>query len=191
MQLFRPLLHGDFFSGDDQAELRRIVVFHARSGMEPLSHAKRLYSSRYLSPLMMFCLVHLGDAVISYSPQDPPARETLRFCLQTLQQTRAGFALCGPLQCLLTQRAEGCGISIPEDLRELAESFDHYAMDDILDACTRLTYAEPLDQIMRHIHPAIAKEWNGEWEAQIIARKRGRIESVGERYLHIDNILNE
>lgn len=154
--------------------MRRIVMFHARSGLEPLSHAKRLYTSRFLMPLMAFCLLHLGDAIISYSPQDPPARETVKFCFQTLQQARAGFPLCGPLQLLFRQRAEECGVQIPEQLGELMESFSSYTMDDILDACTRLTYVEPLDQVIGHIDPAIAKDWSGEWQKQVIDRKKGR-----------------
>jgi len=121
-----------------------------------------------------FCLLHLSDAIISYSPQDPPARETVKFCLQTLQEARAGFGLCGPLQLLFRQRAEEYGVRIPEQLGELTESFSYYAMDDILDACTRLTYAEPLDQIMHYIDPAIAKDWSVEWEKQIIGRKKDR-----------------
>lgn len=188
MQLFRPLLHGRFFCEDDQDELRRILLFHARSGIEPLQHAKRLYSARYFLPLMAFCLVHLGDAIISYSPQGTPAPETLDFCLQALQQARAGFALCGPLQFLFRQRAEECGVLIPEELEELAASFNHYEMDDILDACTRLTYAEPLEQIMRHIDPRIVEDWNQEWEQQVIRRKD--MQSNGGKYLQIDSILN-
>jgi len=81
-------------------------------------------------------------------------------------------------------------VRMPEELGELTESFNYYAVDDILGACTRLTYAEPLDQIMRHIDPAIVTDWNGEWEAQVIGRKRDRTESVGWRYLQIDSILN-
>lgn len=137
---------------------------------------------------MAFCLVHLGEAIISYSPQGTPAPETLNFCLQALQQARAGFALCGPLQFLFRQRAEECGVRMPEELGELATSFDHYEMDDILDACTRLTYAEPLEQIMRHIDPAIAEEWNQEWEQQVIGRKN--LQSTGGKYLQIGSILN-
>ena len=185
VQLFRPLVHGSFFPDDGQAELRRIVVFHARSGVEPLGHAQRLYSARYFLPVVSFCLVHLCDALISYSPQEPPVSETLGFCLQALQQNHAGFALCGPLQSLFIQRAEECGIRIPKHLEKLVDAIDGCSIDDVLDACTRLSYMEPLDQIIRYIDPAIAKEWNGEWEIQIIGRKRG------PEQLQIGNILND
>ena len=190
IQLFSPLLHGNFFINDDRAELCRILVFHARSGLEPLSHAKRLYSARFSLPLMSFCLIHLCDALITYSPTEPAAADTVMFCLQTLQQTRAGFALCGPLQLLFSQTATKCGVQNSQDLEMLTASFNHYNVDDILDACTRLSYREPLDHIIRCIDPNIAGEWNAEWEAQIICRQVDRTQSSDGRYLQIDNILN-
>lgn len=185
VQLFRPIIHGNLFAENDQAELRRIVVFHARSGVEPLGHAQRLYSARYFLPLVSFCLVHLCDALLSYSTQEPPAAETMAFCLQALQQNRAGFALCGPLQSLFIQRAKEYGVRTPKHLDKLVDTIDDYAVDDILDACTRLSYVEPFDQIMRYIDPAIAQEWNKEWEIQIIGRKGNR------EHLQIGNLLNE
>ena len=185
VQLFRPLVHGDLFNDRDQAELRRIIIFHARSGVEPLDHAQRLYSARYSMPVMSFCLVHLCDALLSFSPTEPPASETIAFCLHVLQETRAGSALCGPLQNLFSRRAEECGVQIPEELEKLADSLNAFPVDDILDACTQLSYTEPVEQILRYIDPAIAKEWNEEWEIQIIGRKRSR------EHLQIENILND
>ena len=170
---------------EDRAELRRIIIFHARSGIEPLQFAQRLYTARYCLPLMSFCLVQLCDALLSYSPQAPPASETIEFCLRALQQTNAGSALCGPLQALFVQRVAECGIPIPKDLEELVDSVDEYTVDDILDCCTRLSYTEPLDQIVRYIDPVVSKDWNEEWETQIVGHKRG------PEQLQIDNILND
>ena len=185
VQLFRPLLHGDFFNDDDQSELRRILLFHARSGIELLSHAQRLYSARYWMPLASFCLVQLCDALLSFSSEEPPALDTVTFCLRLLQQTHAGSALCGPLQSLFSQRARECGVSVPLELQQPMGSFSEYAVDDILDACTRLSYEEPLDQIVRYMDPQISEEWKREWEMQILKHRGGR------EQLQIDSILNE
>ena len=72
-------------------------------------------------------------------------------------------------------------------------SFEHYVMDDILDACTRLSYTQPLDQILFRIDPEIAKEWAGEWQRQVVAgngqARRGS--SSSGRYMQIGNLLNE
>ncbi len=72
-------------------------------------------------------------------------------------------------------------------------SFDHYVMDDILDACTRLSYTQPIDQILLRIDPEIAKDWAGEWQRQVVAaigRDRRGSSSSG-RYMQIGNLLND
>lgn len=192
MQHVNPLLHCGLFSLDDHAELVRIVVFHARSSVELLAHAKRLYSARFSMPLLSFCLVHVCDGLVRFSPQEPPASDTVEFCLEVLQQTSAGFALCGPLQSLFCQTVEECGVHLSDEMRALMGSFDHYVMDDILDACTRLSYTQPLDQILPHIDPETAKEWAGEWQRQVVgANGQGRRGSSSSgRYMQIGNLLN-
>ena len=72
-------------------------------------------------------------------------------------------------------------------------SFDHYGIDDILDACTRLSYTQPLDQILLCIDPNIARDWAGEWQRQVVAAlgQSRRGSSSGGRYLQIGNLLND
>ena len=192
VQHFNPLLHCGFFSDGDLAELRQIVIFHARSGLEPLEHSRRLYSARFSMPLMSFCLVYLCDVLVRHSPLAPPAAEVTKFCLEVLHQTRPGFALCGPLQSLFHQTALEYGVQLPPQMRGTIDSFNHYIVDDILDASTRLSYSQPLDQILHRIDSEIAEHWSGEWERQIKSRKgKVRRQSSSGRYLQVANILND
>ena len=192
VHLFSPLLQDGFFSGTDQDELRRIVVFHARSGIEPLDHSRRLYTSRFSMPILSFCLLHLCDVLVRHSPQDPPASTVIKLCLEILNQTRPGFAICGPLQSLFHQTTVDCGLQVPPEVDAIVDSFNHYLIDDILDACTRLTYSMPMDQIVRQIDPDLAQDWAGEWQKRVISRgdklRRG---STSGRYLQVANILND
>ena len=72
-------------------------------------------------------------------------------------------------------------------------SFDHYVMDDILDACTRLTYTQPLDRILPQVDPEIAKEWPGEWQRQVVAAngQARRGSAASGKYMQIGNLLND
>lgn len=191
VQHFSPLLHCGFFTGNDQEELRHIIVFHARSGFEIFEHSRRLYSSRFAMPLLSFCLINLCDALVRLSPNAPQAPEVVSFCLEILQQTRAGFPLCKPLQWLFLQTVEECGVHPPPELSDIIDSFSHVVLDDVLDACTRLAYTQPLDQILPHLDPAIAGDFNREWDKQVVNRpKPHRKESSSGRYLQIGNLLN-
>ncbi len=168
-----------------------MIIHHARSGMSILEHARRLYSSRYHMPLLTFCTLHLGDALIRHSPKEPPAPLVVQVCLSIIEETRVGFALCGPLQELLRRTAIECGVNLPDNIDTLMGP-SGYAVDQMLDACTRLSYTQPLDQVLRHIIPAVADDWSSEWRRIIVAPGVGpRRQSSSGRYLQIDSLLNE
>ncbi|KAL8771050.1 MAG: hypothetical protein Q9209_003469 [Squamulea sp. 1 TL-2023] len=152
------------FDGTNLQELRRLIVQHAQKGAEVLEHYRRLYSTRYLMPLLSFCIVHLGDALIRYSPEDPPASSTVEFSLGLLQQASIGFPICGPLQELYRRTAIECGTKLPANVDEIASPLGSYGVDDILDACTRLDYKQPVDQSVRHIDENIAADWASKWQ---------------------------
>lgn len=170
--------------------LRRLVVFHAQAGIDILEHSNRLYSSRFQLPLMSFCILHLSDALVRHSPSDPPASEMVQFCLQTLKQSRTGFAICGPLQELFCQTAIQCKVALPANLDDLMQPHQDFGVDDILDACTRLEYTQPLDQVLRRIDPSVAEDWPYYWQRLIIAPEgQSRRPSTSDRF-SIHSLLN-
>ena len=164
VQHLTPLLQSGYFEGTNLDELRRMVVEHAQKGVEVLERYRHLYSTRYLMPLLSFCIIHLGDALVRYSPDDPPASRTVEFSLGLLQQASVGFPICGPLQDLYIRTAIDCGAKLPPNVEELAGPLGSYGMDDILDACTRLDYKQPVDQSVRHIDDNLAAEWPSKWQ---------------------------
>ncbi|CAD6578405.1 MAG: hypothetical protein ASARMPRED_008709 [Alectoria sarmentosa] len=147
------------------------VIANVDVADQPLPHILYLHVQyhtalvQHVSPLLHCGLFSTDD----YAELEPPASDTVEFCLEVLQQTSARFALCGPLQSLFCQTAEECGIQLSDEMRAVMGSFDHYVMDDILDACTRLSYTQPLNQILVHIDPEIANDWPGEWQKQVVA----------------------
>jgi len=163
LQHLNPLVESGHFTGVDLVEMRRLASWHAMSGIEILVASRKIYSSRFALPIISFCAVHLCDGFMKHSRDSPLAPEAIKHILLILQQTRAGFSLCGPLQELLRQRAEEFGVRLPAGIEELVDSFNHYGIDDILDACTCLSYAQPFDQILDHIDQNVAIEWRDAW----------------------------
>lgn len=171
--------------------LRHLVISHARSGLDIIEHSKRLYSSRYQLPMMGFCTLHLGDALIRHSPNEPAASKVVSFCMDVLQQARAGFTIYGPLQELFRRAAVEYGVNLPGDIDELMEPRQIYDTDDILDACTRLSYTQPLDQILDNIDRSVASEWESQLD-QLINVPNEEVEraSTRDRYMQIKSLLN-
>ena len=151
-----------------------MIIQHARIGLDLLFHSVQLYTSRYHMPITTFCVIHLGDTMVRYSSEEEmESRDTaIRLCLETLQKTRTGFGLCGPLQQMFRLTVRKHGIVLPNDIVSKMGSPGRYGVDDILDACTRLDYSQPIDQILGYLHPKISENWQVEWWKQIDEPKR-------------------
>lgn len=194
VQHLSPLLHTPYFATADQESLRALVVFHAQSGMEMLEHCRRLYSSRYLSPLVTMCTLHISDAVIRHTPQPQNskfARDTISFCFESLQEAGAGFKICGALQELFRRTVVGTSLSLPDNLEDLMEPPQNFGVNEILGACTRLEYTQPLSQVLNHIDPSIGSDWLRYWQSLIMAPEGQFTKPTPtERYLQIPSLLN-
>lgn len=193
LQHLIPLYHSKYFSSADSNELRRMATYHARCGLELLEHSRRLYTTRYQTPLLSFCILHLGDFLIRHSPADPPATDVVVFCLEMLSKTSAGFAICGPLSALFRGTAKECGIPLPKDLDDRVGEPREYTIDDILDACTRLTYVQPIEQILRHMDRSVVDDWATEWQKQVVnpSEQHQRQDSFGRNYMAIESLLTD
>ena len=111
--------------------------------------------------------------------------KAIRVCLETLQQTRSGFGLCGPLQQMFRLTVQTNNISLPENVVSGMGSLNRYGVDDILDACTRLDYSQPIELITGYLHPQIADTWHEEWRKQIDGPRR-----ASNARLEITSLLN-
>ncbi|KAL9116521.1 MAG: hypothetical protein Q9187_006954, partial [Circinaria calcarea] len=188
-QLFTPLLKCNYFSAEHREEIRIMVLSHAEEALGLLEHSGRLYSHRQNLPLTIFCTLHLGDTLIRYSRRETLQVEKIIYVLSMLQEARPGFPVCGPLQQMFRATAEAYGIKLPSDIDDHVGVMSRYGLDDLLDACTRLEYAQPTEQIVGYISPDIAKKWPEEWEKQIDMPRRQQ-QDPSARYLEINSLLN-
>ena len=101
--------------------------------------------------------------------------------------------MCGPLSSLFRRTSNELGVELPADIDERIGKSVEYSLDDILDACTRLSYRQPTEQALRHMDSSIAADWATEWEKQIVEPKlkHSRRESSSGRYLQIGSLLND
>ena len=185
VQHLMPIAQSGFFQDDDLDTLLDLIASHAWKGLDLLQMAQSIYTSRFSLPLISFCTIFLGDALIVKSshlnngPADRSSSEAIKTCLELLQQTRHGFALCGPLQKLLCNRAEEYDVAIPDDVKEMPGSFGQYGVDNFLDACCGLSFNLPLNRLLPQIDPRIARDWPAAW--------RG---SQTEKVVNIASLLN-
>ncbi|MCJ1284530.1 hypothetical protein MMC26_003863 [Xylographa opegraphella] len=189
VQLLAPLAACGYFHEEEDRHIRNTITNHARTGLNLASHGNRLYSSRYGMPIIVFCVLHMADALFQYSSDHSLGHNVLAFCLDALQQNGAGFPICGPLQQLFRQNAMAQGIVLGQDVEAKLGDNDRYGVDEVLDACTRLEYSQPVDQIKRYIDRNIGVDWEAEWNKQMEQQKPER-QSTTDRAMQITSLLN-
>lgn len=201
--LFRPLLHLKALPEATMNHIRTLTVEYAWQGFELQRRYRRLYTCRYQDSLQNFSLLHFSDALFRFAPSEVDGKEIVRFCLEVLKEAadgRGGFAVCGPMQEMLRRCAVECEVPMPENLGELMGQ-EHYGPDQLLDACTRLSYTQPIDQIVSNLDEEVAQTFAEEWrkfvegpgddESQSSEATRISEKSAGEKIMKIGSLLNE
>ncbi|KAF4628811.1 hypothetical protein G7Y89_g9344 [Cudoniella acicularis] len=206
IQLLRPLLD---FEGFPTALVEEVIWNHAQQGLYLLDeHYKTQYTCRYQPVLQMFSLLHLTDVVARFFPggreggsKDGP--EAIYFAMESLMQSRTGLPVAGPLQEMLRRTANECSIRLPRNLSEIMSPpkppKQMYCIDDLIDACTRPMYCQPVDRIHARYLPSFSADWVSEGPSfgfleLISGISRSRIPSAEERgaqsLMQIHNLLN-
>lgn len=126
--------------------------------MDLMLQYQRMYTAVYQSPLQLFVVVHICDALVRLDGGNESTSEVTRFCLETLQDARISYALAGPLQRMFCLALEEYGVPLSDDMKQLAESFSQYGPEEMLEACTRITYRQPSSQL--HLTSEIAREFS-------------------------------
>lgn len=174
-------------------------------------HYRTQYTCRYQPVLQMFAVLHISDMMARFFPTAAEGVEgsrkdgaqTIQFGLECLMQSHAGFPVAGMMQEMLRRTAIECSVRLPRNLPELM-AYSHstkqtYQMDDLMDACTRPTYVQPVAEIHKMYASSFILDWIsagprfGFREPDPGAR-RLRIPSAEERgalsLMQIRNLLN-
>ncbi len=164
---------------DSYEYLRDRIIEHAHQGLDLLKQYRLNFTSHFQSPLQLFCNVHVCDAFVKYGRHDLNSADTIRFCLESLQQAKVGYPIAGPLQKMFCLSMAEYDVPVPDDLVELVGHTSEYDPEDFLDACTRTTYKQPISQIIPNLHYDLGDEFVR--DCQEAARKNS---------MKIDSLLN-
>ncbi|KAI9824068.1 MAG: hypothetical protein M1832_002136 [Thelocarpon impressellum] len=160
VSLFRPLVGLGHFSRGGNADPEAFALQSAQDGLRLLEQYRAQYTCRYQPQLQILCLLHICDFLVRFGGPGQ-AQSAAVFCLESLRESRAGFAVCGPLQEMFRRTLVECGIALTNELGDLAGA-DTFCLDEMMDACTRLSYTQPIEQVRRRLAPTLAEEWEKE-----------------------------
>ena len=183
--------------------LRGLTLEYAWQGLELHRKYRRLFTCRYQPSLQNFSLLHSGGALLRFALSEIDGKEIVQYCLEALKESadgRGGFAVCGPLQEMFRRCAVECGAPMPDNLHDLM-GHEQYGPDKLVDACTRLSYTQPIDQIVSNIDEEVARTFAEEWtkfvegpeDQESVSSEGTRLseKSASEKYMKIGSLLNE
>lgn len=124
-------------------------------GLDLLQLYRLHFTYQFQSPLQLFSTVHICDTSIRFNRESPSTADstadTVRFCLESLQEAKFGYAIAGPLQQMFCISMAEYQVPIPDDLVEDIRASSECEPEHLLDACTRPTYKQPLKQILPNL----------------------------------------
>ena len=194
-----PVLHAldrDLPAGNPLVEeFRERLLENAREGIKlPETSLKPRLDlpkpvCRYFTPLATFCSLHICDAVARWSLDDTQRNGAALLCCKILNYNRVGFKICGPLMQMFRTTIDDYGMDdIADELEELYGTRNQHSVDEILDACTRLSYTIPVGQITRWLDPSFQAQWTDEWKREMGGSQRHQ--STASHTVRLEDIMN-
>jgi hypothetical protein len=169
--LLQPLLYLDHFYQESYEQLQNLVIRHAKRGFYLLDRYSRLYTNHYLSPLHLFCLVHICDTVVRYDDSDEARRtEYIHYCFTSLEQAKVGYPLAGPLQKMFRTALSDYKVSVSDELEGIIGASARLGPEELLEACTRESYVQPVLQIVPNMETRLGQDFMDGYHQQYESR---------------------
>lgn len=195
MNLFKPLLYLEGTQDSTHDAIQRLLVKHAEEGLSLLIHYCQAYGAIYLHPILLFCLVHICDAIITHDRASLSTSQTIRFCIETLEEAKTGYPLARSLQQMFVTAVADCNLQLPPDLQGFIAESSMYQLDELLNAVTRPTYQAPISLLLPNLRPGLAQDFMDEWQqasATMDGDSRSEVESTQpQRSMQISSLLND
>ena len=104
--------------------------------------------------------MHLCDAIIRFDATDNVSRtECIEFCLISLEQAKLGYTVAGPLQKMFHAALSDYDISISREMERHIGSSVRIGPEELLEACTRASYRQPIAQLLPNMAPRLGQEF--------------------------------
>lgn len=187
VNLLQPLLQ---LGSSDKASLDQIwsvLVQHARTGVDLLYRYQITYSDHFVTPLQLFCLVHLCDALVRYDRRSEATEQAMHFCLRALEEAKTGYPVAGPLQKMFRVALTEYQISVSRELERVMNSTLRLGTEELIKVCTRPTYRLPFSQLLPNTKKDLSQQFVVEWQR---FEDRQRMPKERQTCMDIGAVLN-
>lgn len=206
VQLLQPTLALDGFPTH---LVEDIIWTHAQQGLAFLGNQYRAqFPLRCQSVLQMYSLIHFVDVIARHFPggiegysTDGP--QAIKLGIDILEESIHSAPVALIMQEMLRRTARSCSIRLSNIESQVdgtkPGSTKRYVLDDIIRACTRPTFNQPLREIARRYTPTFASDWLAHRDTKSSSQLPWRDgdsntpdgpEAGSHGFMHIRNLLN-
>lgn len=152
------MLHLDNTSGESERTLVAVIVEHAQLAFDCLLRYYETYNS-HQSPIQLFCMVHVCDALIKYNSAHDAKAEVVDFALRSLEEAQVEYPIANILRDIFRQFVAECHLTLPLRLRRKLDETSPYHPHDIRNALTRSTYQQPIAQMVLVMDASLGRDF--------------------------------
>lgn len=114
----------------------------------------------------MFCVLHLTDVVARFFPGGIEGRyksgpEVIKIASEVLEDSLLGFPVAGLFKEMIERTAKACTIRITLGQPDVEYRYARkvYQLQNFLDAFTRPTYIQPVEEVRGRFLSSLSAEW--------------------------------
>ena len=170
IHLLQPLLHlhSDSVQRESLTLIRSLLVHHARAGLQLLAQYRNTYTSSYISPLQLLCLLHICDVLIRYDDSGESTSRIIHFCFTSLQDAKNSYAIAGPFQKMFRDALAEYNQPVPDELERMIGASAALTPEALLESCTRVTFKQPMFEFLPNMYEdageGFARIWRQDYE---------------------------
>ncbi|KAL8718909.1 MAG: hypothetical protein Q9225_004012 [Loekoesia sp. 1 TL-2023] len=159
LQTLQPMLHTEHTDQTSRDVLTRAIVQHAQLAFNILVHYCEIYTYHHQSPVQLFCIVHVCDALVRYNSYHSAIPEVIEFALQSLEEASNGYPIARILRDSFRQAAYERHLSLPANIERRLDQKSPYLPHDVQNAFTRSTYQQPIDQLLPVLDASLGRDF--------------------------------
>ncbi|KAL8941360.1 MAG: hypothetical protein Q9216_002299 [Gyalolechia sp. 2 TL-2023] len=188
----QPMLYTKNIDQTSENYLTRAIVRHAQIAFKILVQYRDNYGIYHQSPIQLFCIIHVCDALVRYSPNDRSISEVVEYALQSLEGASVGYPVAKILRDSFSQVVLERLPELPMKIAQQLDQKSSYLPRDIHNVFTRSTYQQPIAQLLPVMDDSIGRDFvallekrhGSDWDA--MQTNRGKLDSM-----QIKAVLNQ
>lgn len=153
------MLHTEHTDQRSQDVLTQAIVQHAQLAFNILVQYCEIYTYYHQSPVQLFCIVHVCDALIRYNSYNSAIPEVINFALQSLEEASIGYPIARILRDSFRQAAFERQLNLPANIERRLNQKSPYLPHDIQNAFTRSTYQQPIEQLLPTLDASLGRDF--------------------------------